>query len=162
MTIKHPLRVILESPYAADTGEEVRANIAYAQLCMRDCFMRGWYPFAGHLLFTQDNVLDDTIPKERALGIAADLSWGSCADASVVYTDFGLSSGMNKGIEAAGKLNRPIYCYHFFNDNAENIVTLENKYAMLIDLWRAQPRKIAYCTCFSPSNTLKKKPDSKT
>lgn len=98
------IKVIIESPYAGD----VERNENYARLCMKDCFDRGEAPFASHLLYTQRNVLDDTIASERTLGIDAGLEWGSCADKTVVYTDLGISKGMNYGIENANKAGRPI------------------------------------------------------
>lgn len=60
----------------------------------------------SHLLYTQ--VLDDLKPDERDLGIKAGLAWGTVAEATVVYTDRGVSSGMTRGIEAAIKLGRPV------------------------------------------------------
>lgn len=89
--------VIVESPYAGD----VERNIAYARACVRDSLRRGEAPIASHLLYTQDGVLDDGRPEERVLGIAAGLSWLRVADASVVYSDLGVSPGMAKGIAAA-------------------------------------------------------------
>lgn len=74
-------RVILESPY----GGDVEANVAYARRCLGDCLRRGESPIASHLLFTQKGVLDDLVPEERALGIAAGLAWRFQADASVFY-----------------------------------------------------------------------------
>ena len=96
--------VIIESPYAGD----VEKNIKYARLCMRDSFMRGEYPFASHLLFTQDGILDDNINEERMLGINAGLEWGKNAFKTVVYTDYGISKGMQYGIDDAIKNNRQI------------------------------------------------------
>lgn len=96
--------VILESPYAGDVEENER----YARACMRDCLMRGEAPFASHLLYTQPGVLDDNIQEERALGIHAGLSWGLNADATVVYTDRGVSRGMRQGIERADDTGRPV------------------------------------------------------
>lgn len=98
------IKVIIESPYAGD----VERNEHYARLCMKDCFDRGEAPFASHLLYTQPNVLDDTIPSERSLGINAGLLWGACADKTVVYTDLGISIGMGYGITTAENANRPI------------------------------------------------------
>jgi hypothetical protein len=46
-------------------------------------------------------VLDDTVPEQRRLGIAAGLCWHARADASVVYTDLGISDGMKQGIASA-------------------------------------------------------------
>jgi hypothetical protein len=96
--------VIVESPYAGD----VKANEEYARAALADCFRRGEAPFASHLLYTQPGVLDDTIMEERALGIEAGLAWGKHAEATVVYTDRGISRGMSYGIEAALAAGRPI------------------------------------------------------
>lgn len=98
------IKVIIESPYAGD----VERNEHYARLCMKDSFNKGEAPFASHLLYTQPNVLDDTIADERSLGIDAGLLWGTCADKTVVYTDLGISNGMKYGIENADKAGRPI------------------------------------------------------
>ena len=89
--------VVLESPYAGD----VAANVEYARACVRDCLKRGEAPTASHLLFTQPGVLDDGIPSERALGIAAGYAWIARADAVVVYVDRGVSRGMRAGIVLA-------------------------------------------------------------
>ncbi len=97
-------RVILESPYAGD----VAANEAYARSALRDCLLRGEAPIASHLLYTQPGVLDDLNPEERALGIEAGLSWGVEAEATVVYTDRGISRGMSYGIERAQREGRPV------------------------------------------------------
>src|SRR6185437_4418161 len=87
--------VILESPFAGN----VERNLAYARAAMLDCLQRGEAPYASHLLYPQ--VLDDTQPAERRTGIEAGLAWGTMADATVVYTDLGLSPGMELGIERA-------------------------------------------------------------
>jgi hypothetical protein len=96
--------VILESPYAGF----VSLNEAYARACLRDCLLRGEAPIASHLLYTQPGVLDDTKADERALGIEAGLLWGQFANATVVYTDRGISSGMKLGIERARREGRVI------------------------------------------------------
>jgi len=97
-------RVIVESPYAGD----IEANEAYARAALRDCLLRGEAPIASHLLYTQPGVLDDLIPEERTLGIEAGLVWGDTAEATVVYTDRGVSGGMRYGIARAEQLGRPI------------------------------------------------------
>lgn len=96
--------VIIESPFAGD----VERNTAYARACLRDCLRRGEAPFASHLLYTQPGVLDDGLPHERTQGIAAGLAIGERADATVVYTDLGISGGMQQGIAAAGDARRPV------------------------------------------------------
>lgn len=89
--------VIIESPFAGD----VEANTEYARKCVRDSLMRGEAPIASHLLYTQEGILNDDIPGERAHGIDAGLAWRSVAQASIVYTDRGISKGMEYGIKAA-------------------------------------------------------------
>ena len=89
--------VVLESPYAGN----VERNLAYCRAAMHDCLRRGEAPFPSHALYTQPGVLDDTIPEERALGIEAGLQIGERMDATVVYVDLGISSGMDKGIARA-------------------------------------------------------------
>ena len=98
------IRVIVESPFAGD----VERNITYARACMHDCFKRGEAPFASHLLYTQKGVLDDLVTKERSLGIEAGLAWGEAADKTIVYTDFGISGGMQLGVERAKLIGRPV------------------------------------------------------
>lgn len=85
-------KVVIESPYAGD----VKRNTEYARLCLKDSLNRGESPLCSHLLLTQ--VLDDTIPKERELGINAGLHWTDVADAHIFYIDYGLSPGMIKAL----------------------------------------------------------------
>ena len=99
--------VILESPFAG-TPAETAENITYARACMLDCLLKGEAPYASHLLYTQEGVLDDTVPEQRKLGIEAGLAWGQRAEATVVYTDRGISTGMLQGIARARQQGRPI------------------------------------------------------
>lgn len=62
----------------------------------------------SHLLYTQEDVLDDTNPDERLMGIEAGLAWGPASEATVVYQDLGISSGMKKGIDRAREEGRPV------------------------------------------------------
>lgn len=96
--------VIVESPFAG----EVEANKTYARACVHDCLQRGEAPIASHLLYTQPGVLDDTVPEERQRGIEAGLAWLRVADASVVYSDRGVSRGMALGIAVAEKAGVPV------------------------------------------------------
>lgn len=98
------MRVILESPY----GGDVERNIRYLRACMRDSLMRGESPFASHGLYTQDGVLDDSIPEERDHGIAAGFEWRAVADRTVVYIDLGMSRGMQQGIDHADQLGHKV------------------------------------------------------
>lgn len=93
-------RVIIESPYAGN----VEANLDYARVCLYDSLSRGEAPIASHLLYTQ--VLDDKILAERARGIDAGLAWAPVADFIAVYTDRGITPGMQLGIDAHIKAGR--------------------------------------------------------
>jgi len=107
--------VVIESPFAGTSKPgspewmgEVRYNIKYLRACMADCLARGEAPFASHALYTQPGVLDDTIPVEREKGILAGFAWGEKAEARVVYTDQGISSGMKAGIVHAEGIGQPV------------------------------------------------------
>ena len=97
--------VYVESPYAGD----VEANLEYLRRCMKDCIARGEAPFASHGLYTQPDVLDDTNLEERAKGIRCGEEWRTVADYTVVYTDRGISPGMEAGIARAKKLHKVKY-----------------------------------------------------
>lgn len=96
--------VIIESPFAGD----VEKNTLYARACVRDSLLRGEAPIASHLLYTQEGILNDDVPEERQHGIDAGLAWRTVAQASVVYTDMGISKGMEYGIKAAQDAGVPV------------------------------------------------------
>jgi hypothetical protein len=96
--------VILESPF----GGDIESNILYARQAVKDSLLRGEAPIATHLLYTQEGILDDSIPTERQFGIDAGLAWGKVADKTVVYIDRGISPGMEYGIQRAKDENRLI------------------------------------------------------
>lgn len=102
------IRVVIESPFRGDNYEKTALFKEYVRKCMSDCFKRGEAPFASHALYTQEGVLDDKVAEERALGIEAGFLWGECADKVVVYTDYGITEGMQKGIDHAEKLGTPV------------------------------------------------------
>ena len=87
--------VVIESPYKG----KVKQNVAYAQKCMSDSLLRGECPFASHLLYTQ--VLDDTVPELRSMGMSRAFEWYRHADLMAVYIDKGISDGMKMGMEVA-------------------------------------------------------------
>jgi len=96
--------VILESPFAGD----VVKNICYGRACLRDSLLRGEAPLASHLLYTQIGVLDDLNPAERMQGMSAGLAWLESSEGTVVYTDLGISGGMQHGIDMAVALGKPV------------------------------------------------------
>ena len=80
--------VLVESPFAGD----VATHLAYARRAVRHSLLMGEVPFASHLLYTQ--ILDDTDPVQREVGIALGLEKLRFADRMAIYTDYGVSPGM--------------------------------------------------------------------
>ncbi len=93
-------RVIIESPFVGD----IERNTRYLRACLADCLQRGEAPFASHGLYTQPGVLDDQDPAQRELGLLAGFAWHAMADATVVYTDLGMTPGMIEGMKHAQAL----------------------------------------------------------
>ncbi len=100
--------VLIESPLASATPEGFARNQLYAKAAMRDSLFRGEAPFASHLLYAQEHILDDSIFFEREMGIEAGLRWGSKAELTAVYLDLDVSSGMKRGIDRALQEGRPV------------------------------------------------------
>lgn len=87
--------VIIETPFAGD----VESNLTYGRECMRDSLLRGEAPFASHLLYTQDGVLDDNVADQRELGITSGFAFKHIPDAlTVFYIDRGMSQGMKQAL----------------------------------------------------------------
>ena len=97
--------VVLESPYAG-SPDEVARNVTYARRALMHSISIGEAPMAGHLLYVQ--VLRDEVPVDRALGIACHLAFIDRADAVVVYTDLGISRGMQMAIDHATGAGVPV------------------------------------------------------
>lgn len=98
------LTAAIESPYAGD----VETNLQYLRAAMRWCVLNGYSPYASHGLLTQDGVLDDDDPEERELGIKLGLDMAARTDLRIVFEDFGISSGMQRGIAHAKSINQGI------------------------------------------------------
>lgn len=76
---------------------------------MHDCLVNHHEaPYASHLLYTQEGVLDDKIPGERHMGIEAGFVFRNLCKHTVVYTDLGISSGMQYGIDHANDMGHTI------------------------------------------------------
>ncbi len=92
--------VILESPFkdfCMENGEFRPAgiNVQYAKACCIDCIRNGESPYASHLQFPQ--FLDEN--EERETGLAAGQAWYAHAAYMVVYDDYGITPGMQAGID---------------------------------------------------------------
>lgn len=100
--------VVVETPFDNSDPREVAANKVYLRTVMADCIKRGEAPYASHGLYTQPGVLRDGIPEERRKGMEAGFAWIEKADYTVVYTDRGISRGMEEGIELAESLGKKV------------------------------------------------------
>lgn len=89
--------VVIESPFRGASEADREINVRYARAAMADCINRGEAPLASHLLYPR--ILDEDVPRERALGIAAGLEWARRADLAVFYVDRGWSEGMKAARE---------------------------------------------------------------
>lgn len=98
------IKVIIESPFAG----EVHRNILYAKRAMLHSISLGEAPFASHLLYTQEGLLDDTNLSERNLGMTCGFSWFLHADLIAVYQDYGISPGMRQAIALAKEYSLPV------------------------------------------------------
>jgi hypothetical protein len=94
--------VIVESPFAGD----VRRNLRYLRACLRDSLLRGEAPYASHAIYTQPGVLNDDDPEDRKLGMSAGFAYRDAVDVSIVYTDLGITPGMQAGIEDSAMKGR--------------------------------------------------------
>ncbi len=104
--IPAPKLVIVESPFKATGYYSEEQHRLYLMHALADCYMRGEAPFASHHLATE--VLDDSTPYERALGIRCGLAWGKHCDLVAVYSDLGVSSGVKEAISFYKSLGKPI------------------------------------------------------
>jgi hypothetical protein len=101
--------VDVESPYAAKELKDVIRNIRYARACVRDSLLRGEIPVASHLLYTQSGILDDNSPHEREMGIRAGKELiEKAGDLTAIYTDLGMSKGMEFGVNHAKQHGRRV------------------------------------------------------
>lgn len=97
---------IIESPFGADPEFFAR----YLEECIRHAtYIRQRSPYASHKMLT--GILDDAVPQERARGMVAGFAWHGLASEVAVYTDFGISEGMEEGIAHARSMGTNIvYC----------------------------------------------------
>ncbi|MBI1363831.1 MAG: hypothetical protein GC134_07575 [Proteobacteria bacterium] len=126
--------VVVESPFAPSntdrnksiTNMEAKINHYYGCFALNYHLMRGELAYASHTKYTHTGILDDTIPHERTLGIAAGLAETFMGHKTVVHEDRQVSGGMKKGIAFAEKLGRPVerkrhaeWPYEFFVADAD-------------------------------------------
>ncbi len=101
-------KIIIESPFASTTPAIHQANIAYVRAALRDSLLRGEVPMASHAIYALPGVLDDTNDDERTIGMEAGFAWHSCVNGVAVYTDRGMSRGIEEGIARAEAFGLPV------------------------------------------------------
>jgi len=98
---------VVESPYGGDP-ETVARNLRYLRACLHWCVHNGFTPYASHGLLTQPGVLRDELPGERRLGLGGGLALGDLLPVRLVFTDLGITSGMEAGIKRATRLGQHV------------------------------------------------------
>lgn len=97
--------VIVEHPWG-QLPDPIRHS--YLTLCIQDCHRRGESPVASVATYVLTHALDDLKPEERAQGTAGGLEWYRVAEKAVVYTDYGISAGMQQGMARAIEAGVPV------------------------------------------------------
>lgn len=101
------MKVFVCSPYSG----KVDYNVAMAKRFVLEEALCGNYPYAPHLYLPE--VLDDSKPDERALGIGVGLAFLEVCDAVHVYMlDGRISDGMRQEIKHAKKLGKDIRYFY--------------------------------------------------
>ncbi len=113
--------VVIESPFRDADLKEHMLNLKYAQHCVKDSINRDELPFASHLLYTQQNILNDDVGVERSLGIFLNIEMLQRADFVAVYTDRGISDGMLEAISFCNK-NKIKCVYRILPNYANDIL----------------------------------------
>jgi hypothetical protein len=103
--------VFICSPFAGDVNFNTQKAIEYTKFAVE----QGAIPFAPHLLYPQ--VLDDSSPKERELGIFFGMVWLGKCEEIWVFGDT-VSAGMEREITRAEKRGLTI---RYFNEKCEEV-----------------------------------------
>lgn len=114
------IRVVIQSPYDAETREGRLENLKYARQVCRDSTNRGENPLASHLYYPQ--FLDNSIPEERADGIKFGYEWWPLCHKVIFYIDRGMSHGMLLAMQKAVQENKHLEMRRIFDGQPEVIV----------------------------------------
>ena len=101
-------RIFVCSPYAGN----VEANVKIAEDICKDMVRLGYAPFAPHLFYTR--FLDDGNITDRKLGIICGQTFMEICDEVCLYSQNGISDGMNSDLDYAKSLGKPIKEYSFY------------------------------------------------
>lgn len=100
--------VIIESPYATNNYHSQEEHERYLERCILDCIRRDETSYASHKQIT--GALDDANAEEREAGIRLGFEMAKFITGVtiVVYLDYGLSSGMSRGINEHLRAGREV------------------------------------------------------
>ena len=111
LTFPEPKVVNIESPFRGEGNDYklTARNIFYARLCAADCiYRRQESPYLSHLLLTQSGITDDTDSLQRKRGVEYGRWFIPRCDLTAVYEDFGISEGMQLGINISEYFGVPV------------------------------------------------------
>lgn len=94
------------SRYNHPTVEGRKKHLSYARAAAYDCLDRGESPVAIHLVLGDAN--QDESPEVRTQALRASEDILRIAERAAVYSDFGISEGMEYEIRIAGYLGKSI------------------------------------------------------
>ncbi len=101
-------RVIIESPCAPSGTFTWDEHEAYLRRCLQHSIALGEAPIASHGLFAFSRAFEDADPAQRNACMIAGHAWLVAAEAVAVYLDYGISKGMQQGIELAEAMAVPV------------------------------------------------------
>lgn len=110
------IRTMVLSPLHGDTD----LHVQYALACCEDCIDLGESPFASHLFYPQ--FLDDDDPESRQVGMRCGQEWMRVANQVAVYSDFGVSTGMQEDLKLARRLGLRIVYRNLPEDRIKTIL----------------------------------------
>jgi len=102
MIITSAKLTFISSPYRASTREQRRTFDEYLISCINDSLDRNEAPYPPH--YYLPDFLDDSIPKQRELGIAIANKFLVACRLLASYIDFGISEGMQNELDLAKSL----------------------------------------------------------
>lgn len=100
--MKNRPKVYVASKYAGDVEKNVAAAVGYCKYVINQDMI----PVASHLLYPQ--MLDDSIPEERELGLMFGLSLLAICDEVWCFGDVSSSVGVQQEIVEAKKLGKKV------------------------------------------------------
>lgn len=90
--------VIVETPYLYESDIVGVEYEIYLNRCLRDCLLRGESPIATHAMYTRPGILSKC---EGGLASEASDGLAEAVGVTVLYTDYGITSKMNLGLDRA-------------------------------------------------------------